>query len=132
MLPRRGEVMGEDDLIRRGDALRAIDPGHGDFHAGNYNAIAALPVVDKAATIARLQRELAEARDDAGALLAQLAAAEKYMAKTEAELEALKITVQGLRAATTRMMSDAASAPLITYVARPFGNRMNQAAIATG
>ena len=31
------------DLIRREDALKAIDPGYGDFHAGNYNAIRALP-----------------------------------------------------------------------------------------
>lgn len=61
--------MGEDDLIRRGDALRAIDPGHGDFHAGNYNAIAALPVVDKDATIARLTAELAEARAERDALI---------------------------------------------------------------
>lgn len=34
-----------DDLISRKAALAAIDPGHGDFHAGNYNAIAALPAV---------------------------------------------------------------------------------------
>lgn len=31
------------DYISRAAALGIIDPGHGDFHAGNYNAIAALP-----------------------------------------------------------------------------------------
>ena len=33
------------DLISREAALAIIDPGYGDFHAGNYNGIAALPTV---------------------------------------------------------------------------------------
>ena len=33
------------DLISREAALAIIDPGDGDFHAGNYNGIAALPTV---------------------------------------------------------------------------------------
>ena len=33
------------ELIERDAALKAIDPGYGDFHAGNYNAIRALPAV---------------------------------------------------------------------------------------
>ena len=54
------------DLIRREDALKAIDPGYGDFHAGNYNAIRALPAVqpDTAAIRETALREAEKALRD--------------------------------------------------------------------
>ena len=50
------------DLIRREDALKAIDPGYGDFHAGNYNAIRALPAAQPDAAAIR-EAALREALD---------------------------------------------------------------------
>ena len=55
------------DLISRKAALAIIDHGHGDFHAGNYNGIAALPTVtgytltsEAEAMVAAALRDLAQ------------------------------------------------------------------------
>jgi len=52
--------MTDNRFIRRSDALKAIDPGHGDFHAGDYNAVAALPTYDIPAMLATARREALE------------------------------------------------------------------------
>ena len=84
------------DLISREAALAIIDPGDGDFHAGNYNGIAALPTVTGYTLTSEADAMVAAALR--GATRVAVEAAIDYWEETEKPVEQRKHGGKGLPA----------------------------------
>jgi hypothetical protein len=84
------------DLISREAALAIIDPGDGDFHAGNYNGIAALPTVTGYPLTSDAEAMVAAALR--GATRVAVEAAIDYWEETEKPVEQRKHGGKGLPA----------------------------------